>query len=176
MVETFWHQPITFSHSRRAEMTSMVSSQRLSICCIKTPVKYFRCTNNSKNCEPISTPEWCDAPIKELLFSILQLCSNTRYQILTSRVSLLSIFLSELVMVYSVAHLNSPVIFSFAVFLNGKNMFKKRKTTLWKENYEAKHLQRKYAWSFFFSFSLLQRIRYGLSFNIIRFFFNKQNT
>ena len=133
MEEAFWHQPITFSHSRRAEMTSMVSSQRLPICCIKTPVKYFRCTNNSKNCEPISTPEWCDVQIKELLFSILQLRSNTRYQILTSRVSLLSIFLSELVMAYSVAHLNSPIIFSFAVFLNGKNVFKTRKTELYEK-------------------------------------------
>ena len=36
-------------------------------------------------------------------------------------------------MAYSVAHLNSPIIFSFAVFLNGKNVFKKRKGELYEK-------------------------------------------
>ena len=80
-------------------------------------------------------------------------------------------------MAYSVAHLNSPVIFSFAVFLNGKNVFKKRKTELYeKKTMKQNTYKENMRGVFFFSFSLLQRIRYGLSFNIIRFFFNKQNT
>ena len=80
-------------------------------------------------------------------------------------------------MAYSVAHLNSPIIFSFAVFLNGKNVFKKRKTELYeKKTMKQNTYKENMRGVFFFSFSLLQRIRYSLSFNIIRFFFNKQNT